>query len=196
MASAADHHRIQCVVIGAGVVGLSVAKTLCEAGVGTLVVEKLSKIGMENSSRNSEVLHSGIYYGKNDLKTSFVVQSNKQKIMNYIKERNININYCGKLIISSNESEEKKLNQLYKNGLDNGVEYLTLLKKEQVLQKESEISCSAAIFSEKTAVFDSHGLMENYLIDVKENNGDLVTNCSVENINCIQTPDVDFFWIR
>ena len=101
----------ECVIVGAGVVGLSVARSIAKLNKQVLVIEKNKRFGVETSSRNSGVIHAGIYYPKNSLKAIFCKKGNSE-IYSYAKKRGINFNKCGKLIIANSSYEEKILSQI------------------------------------------------------------------------------------
>ena len=116
-------------IIGAGVIGLSIARALSEKKLNTVVIEKNPSFGEETSSRNSGVIHAGIYYPRSSKKSEFCKQGNKL-LYKYIKERKIDFHNCGKLIVASNERENDLLLKLKKNAQDIGTDLNYLNKKE------------------------------------------------------------------
>lgn len=168
---------ISCVVIGAGCVGLATARALSLIGLEVIVLEKNSSFGTETSSRSSEVLHSGIYYPTNSNKARFCVEGNNL-LINYLKERKISHNLCGKLIIATSKKENEKLQSLYKQGEKNGLNALKLCSQEDVRVLEPNVECTSAILSPTTAIFDTHSVMLNYLGDIEDNGSNIVYNCS------------------
>ena len=101
-------YEIECVVIGAGVVGLACARALAKGGRDVLVIERGADIGMETSSRNSEVIHAGIYYPKGSLKAECCV-SGREKLYEYLQSRSLPYRQCGKLIVATNDIQAQEL---------------------------------------------------------------------------------------
>lgn len=149
---------IDCVVIGAGVVGLAVAAALAQAGREVIVLEAATCIGTGISSRNSEVIHAGIYYPRHSLKARLCVEG-KQLLYDYCAARNIPFRRCGKLIVATSPAQIEVLHGIRRKAMDNGVGDLILLSREQVRLLEPQIECCAALFSPSTGIVDSHALM-------------------------------------
>ncbi|MDI3307945.1 MAG: NAD(P)/FAD-dependent oxidoreductase [Acetobacteraceae bacterium] len=150
--------EVDCVVVGAGVVGLAVARALALAGREVLVLEKAEAIGTETSSRNSEVIHAGIYYPAGSLMARSCV-AGKQMLYAYCRERGIPHRNCGKLIVATNEEEAGKLLSIQGRAAANGVPDLRLLTRAEALAMEPALSCTAALFSPSTGIIDSHAYM-------------------------------------
>ena len=167
-------------VVGAGVIGLSVARALSLKKKNVLVLEKLNSFGLENSSRNSGVVHAGIYYNNNSLKKKLCIEGRKL-LEKYVKDRSINYVKCGKLIISSNPRQDKILSLLKEKALKNGVK-LTKITKEEISKIEQNLVCSSCLFSEHTAVINPNDLMLNFINDIKLNSGTIRYNFEVTNI--------------
>jgi len=162
--------KLKYSVIGAGVIGLAVAYKLSqEAGADIAVFEKNASFGQETSSRNSEVIHAGIYYIKDSLKSSLCLSGNKM-LYEFCKENGISHRKCGKLIVATNTEEEKKLKKIYENALSLGVPGLELIGCEDIKKLEPEVSALAAIYSRTTGIIDSHGLMKK-LYELAEKSG-------------------------
>lgn len=168
--------KIECIVIGAGVVGLAVARACASSGMETILLDSAQAIGTATSSRNSEVIHAGIYYPENSLKARFCI-SGKQSLYAYCKERHIPHNNCGKLIVATSSSQMGGLQQLQANAARSGVNDLIWLTPTQVLEKEPEISCVAALYSPTTGIVDSHNFMLSLLGDF-EAAGGVLALCS------------------
>jgi len=145
-------------VIGAGVVGLAITARLSEIYSSVLLVEKNKKFGQETSSRNSEVMHSGIYYPSNSLKAMLCVQGNAM-LYRYCDEKNIPYNKCGKLIIASENSKIDKLESIYNSSKANGVNDGIIISKSEIEKIQPNISAEMAIFYPSTGIIDSHNLM-------------------------------------
>lgn len=160
--------KFEYVVIGGGLVGLAIAKTFSENGTG-IIIEKEKNLLSSTSSRNSEVIHSGIYYEKESLKRELCIDG-KHKLYQYCRNKNIKFNKCGKLIIS-NDLTSEKIESLYKNGINNGVDDLILLNKKEINSYENEISANYGIFSPSSGVFDTHAFGESLVKDIEKSNG-------------------------
>ena len=150
--------RVDCVVIGAGVVGLAVARALALAGREVLVLEAAEAIGTQTSSRNSEVIHAGIYYAQGSLKARLCVQG-KQMLYDYCAERGIGHRRCGKLLVATSEAQIPQLQTIIDKAAANGVGDLVLLTREQACAMEPALHCVAAVHSPSTGIIDSHALM-------------------------------------
>lgn len=149
---------MDCVVVGAGVVGLAVARALALAGREVLVLEATDAIGTQTSSRNSEVIHAGIYYPQGSLKARLCVQG-KQMLYDYCAERGIGHRRCGKLIVATSQEQVGELQGIVAKAAANGVHDLVLLSREQARALEPALACVAAVHSPSTGIVDSHGLM-------------------------------------
>lgn len=167
--------RVDCVVVGAGVVGLAVARALALAGREVLVLEACSAIGTQTSSRNSEVIHAGIYYAPGSLKAQLCVRG-KALLYDYCAERGVAHRRCGKLIVATNSAQVAQLQSIQAKAAANGVLDLVLLDAAQALQMEPELSCSAALHSSSTGIVDSHALMLSLLGDLEHAGGILALN--------------------
>ncbi|MDZ4075913.1 MAG: NAD(P)/FAD-dependent oxidoreductase [Hylemonella sp.] len=150
--------QVDCVVIGAGVVGLAVARALALNGREVLVLEAAEAIGTQTSSRNSEVIHAGLYYPQGSLKALLCVQG-KQMLYDYCAERGIGHRRCGKLIVATSEQQVPALQGILAKAAANGVDDLVLLTREQARALEPALACVAAVHSPSTGIVDSHGLM-------------------------------------
>lgn len=152
---------VECLVIGAGVVGLGVARALARRGHEVVIVEAAGLIGSETSSRNSEVIHAGIYYPAGSLKARLCVDG-KKALYAYCDERGITHKRCGKLIVAADEAQIADLEALKKKAEANGVDDLQWLTRDQALVLEPQLHCIAALLSPSTGIIDSHGLMLAY----------------------------------
>lgn len=150
--------RIDCAVIGAGVVGLAVARALALAGREVVVLEAEGAIGTGTSSRNSEVIHAGLYYPKNSLKAHFCVHG-RQVLYQYCTERAIPHRRCGKLIVASEENQIPALRAIADKGRDNRVDDLAWMTGDAARALEPALRCVAALHSPSTGIIDSHALM-------------------------------------
>lgn len=150
--------EFDCVVVGAGVVGLAVARALAQAGREVLVLDAAEGIGTETSSRNSEVIHAGIYYPAGSLMARACV-AGKHMLYAYCRERGIPHADCGKLIVATDEAEAEKLDGIKARAAANGVPDLRKLTRAEALAMEPELHCTAALHSPSTGIVDSHAFM-------------------------------------
>ncbi len=155
-------------IIGAGVIGLAIAEELSAKYDHVLVVEKNTGFGQETSSRNSEVIHAGIYYPSGFLKAVFCTEGNRL-LYEACRKRNIPHKRLGKLIVATDDDECRALEDIRKHAEQNGVDDLTLLGRKQVQSLEPEVNASAALFSPSTGIIDSHGLMRSFCINAEAN---------------------------
>lgn len=149
---------IDCVVIGAGVVGLAVARALAQAGRDVVVLEAANAIGTGTSSRNSEVIHAGIYYAAGSLKARLCVQG-KQALYAYCESHGVPHRRCGKLIVATREDQLPRLDGIRAQAAANGVHDLAPLDRAAVTALEPELSAVGALLSPSTGIVDSHALM-------------------------------------
>lgn len=171
---------IDTLVIGAGVVGLACGRALARAGRETLVVEQHRRIGEETSSRNSGVIHSGIYYPTDSLKARLCVRG-KQMIYEYCEEKRIAHSRCGKLLIAI-EGQLPQLQRLHAQGIKNGVSGLEWLNAGEAMALEPEVQCAAAVFSSSTGIVDVHELMLALLGDLEADGGMLALDSVVSRM--------------
>jgi len=178
---------VDAVVIGAGVVGLAVARALALAGQEVMVLEAENAIGTGTSSRNSEVIHAGIYYPAGSLKAQLCVQG-KKLLYAYCNERGVGYRRCGKLIVATSPEQVAQLGQIQAKALANGVGDLVLLSQAQAVALEPALQCEAALHSPSTGIVDSHALMLSYLGDMENAGGLLALNAPVQAVHLRQGP--------
>ena len=150
--------EVECVVVGAGVIGLAVARALAIAGREVLVIDRAPTIGFETSSRNSEVIHSGIYYPKSSLKAITCVEG-RRRLYAYCREHGVAHAQIGKIIVASDEAELPALERIAAAARANGVDDVERLSATQAKRLEPQLQCVAALLSPSTGIIDSHGLM-------------------------------------
>lgn len=150
--------RIDAAVVGAGVVGLAVARALALAGREVLVLEAADAIGMETSSRNSEVIHAGIYYPSGSLKARLCV-AGRDALYRFCAERGVPHRRLGKLIVATQAGQDGRLAQIAAGARACGVDDLRPLSRQEAQTLEPELSCVAALLSPSTGIVDSHALM-------------------------------------
>lgn len=149
---------VECAVIGAGVVGLAVARALARRGYETVVIEAERVIGSGISSRNSEVIHAGIYYQPGSLKSQLCVQG-RRELYAFCDARQVPYRRCGKLIVATSDARLPELMRLRETAIANGVDDVRMLSAAQALRLESELRCVAAIESPSTGIVDAHSFM-------------------------------------
>ena len=151
-------YSTDCVVVGAGVVGLAVACTCAQAGLETIVLESEGAIGSHTSSRNSEVIHAGIYYEPGSLKARLCV-AGRQALYDYCRRRGVATRQCGKLIVATRDSQRPTLDSIWQRAMANGVTDLDWLEQDAVRAMEPAVKAVAALWSPSTGIIDSHALM-------------------------------------
>ncbi|MBE0475357.1 NAD(P)/FAD-dependent oxidoreductase, partial [Rhodoferax sp.] len=171
--------QVDCVVVGAGVVGLAVARALALQGREVLVLEAANAFGTGTSSRNSEVIHAGIYYAPGSLKASLCAQG-RVLLYDYCQQRGISHRRCGKLIVATTAAQVAQLLGIADKARRNGVADLVLLSAEEARQLEPQLVCEAALLSPSTGIVDSHALMLALLGDLENAGGVLALNSPLE----------------
>jgi L-2-hydroxyglutarate oxidase LhgO len=149
---------VDALVVGAGVVGLAVARALALAGREVVVLEQADTIGTGTSSRNSEVIHAGLYYPPGSLKARLCV-AGKHALYAYCRERGIAYRNCGKLIVATSAAQIAELERIRAHAVANGVTDLRVLDRAEAQRMEPALECVAALHSPSTGIVDSHGLM-------------------------------------
>ncbi len=158
--------KIDCAVIGAGVIGLAVARRLAAQGREVVVLEAEGSFGTGISARNSEVIHAGIYYPADSLKARLCV-AGRRLLYAYCEERGIAHRRCGKLIVANSDGQREELAGIAAAARTNGVDDLQLLSREAARSLEPALECSAALLSPSTGIIDSHALMLSLLGDAE-----------------------------
>lgn len=170
--------QVDVVVAGAGVVGLAVARALAQRGREVLVLEAAGAIGTGASSRNSEVIHAGLYYPTGTLKAHLCVQG-RDMLYAYCAERGVNHRRCGKLLVATSEAQTSKLQAIAAQAVANGVHDLQWFSRDQARALEPALECVAALHSPSTGIIDSHGLMLALQGDLENAGGQVVLNTAV-----------------
>lgn len=168
-------------IIGAGVVGLSIARELSEHYSEVFVIEKNLKYGQETSSRNSEVIHSGIYYPKNSLKAKLCIEGRKM-LYEYCKANGIDHKRCGKLVIATSEAEDEEIKTILGISRANDVEDGRYLNCKETHELEPNIIARSSLLFPSTGIIDSYGLMKRFETDATNNGVKFVYGAEVINI--------------
>ena len=160
------HERVDCVVVGAGVIGLACARALAQAGREVIVIEAENAFGTVTSARNSEVIHAGIYYPTGSLRAQLCVRG-KALLYDYCASHQVSHRRCGKLIVAHNDAEVAQLHLIEQRARANGVPDLRWLSADEAMALEPQLRCTRALLSPSTGIVDSHGLMLALLGDAQ-----------------------------
>jgi L-2-hydroxyglutarate oxidase LhgO len=172
---------VESIVVGAGAVGLAVARALAEAGREVMVLERHALIGSETSSRNSEVIHAGIYYPPGSLRALLCVRG-KELLYRFCAGNSVAHARCGKLLVATHERQLPRLAAIRETAARNGVTDLEPLGSNAARALEPELECVAALLSPSTGILDSHGYMLALQGHIEARGGSVVLRCPVERI--------------
>jgi L-2-hydroxyglutarate oxidase LhgO len=172
---------MQVLVVGAGVVGLGIARAVARAGHEVIVAEAETAIGTITSSRHSEVIHAGLYYPTNSLRARHCPRS-RRMLYEYCATRGIPHRKTGKLVVATNDTELKKLDEIYKQAQVNGCENLALIDAAAVKKLEPEVFCVGAMNSPETGVIDSHSYMLALRGEVEDHGGAIALNTRIDRL--------------
>ncbi len=172
-------------IIGAGVVGLAIAAKLSLKYSSVFVIEKHHLFGQETSSRNSEVIHAGIYYINGSLKAKLCVEG-KKKLYDFCDKYEIPYRNCGKLIVATNAAEEPVLDDIKQKAINNGVDDLRFLNQKEIQELEPNIKATKALFSPSTGIIESHSFMKQLETFAVNNQAQMVYHTEVTAISKIQ----------
>ena len=173
--------KVDVVIIGAGIVGLSVACEISRVKDSVYLLERHDSFGRETSSRNSEVIHAGIYYPKDSLKAKTCLEGNSL-IYETCAKNNIPHRKLGKLILATDRSQAAHLERLFDNAMGNGVRELELLSGDRIGEMEPNIKADFAIYSKITGILDSHSLMKYYVFKAAQQGAVITYNAEVRGI--------------
>ncbi|HEX2541289.1 MAG TPA: NAD(P)/FAD-dependent oxidoreductase [Caldimonas sp.] len=171
--------RVDAVVVGAGAIGLACARELALRGLETIVLEASGGIGNGTSSRNSEVIHAGLYDAPGSLKATLCV-AGRRLLYPYCESRGVGHRRCGKLVVAACEAQVEALRAIERRALANGVEGLRWLSGAEARALEPALHAEAALLSTVTGIVDSHALMLAYLGDLENAGGGLVVRSPLE----------------
>ena len=158
--------KVETVVVGAGVIGLAIARALALRGLQVLLLEREGVVGSGTSSRNSEVIHAGLYYEPESLKALLCVRG-RRMMYNYCDERRVPHRQCGKLVVATDPSEDAQLGYLLQRAEKNGVEEIELIGAARLKSLESHIHGTSALLSPCSGIVDTHALMLSYQADAE-----------------------------
>src|ERR1700753_2091601 len=150
--------KVDCVIIGAGVIGLAIARRLAMAGREVIILDAAEGIGTETSSRNSEVIHAGIYYPAGSLMARVCV-AGRRSLYALCAEKGVPHRNCGKLIVATDEREDAMLAGIKQRAEVNGVEGMRVLTAGEAIALEPNLACTSALMSPATGIVDSHAFM-------------------------------------
>ena len=175
--------EVECVVVGAGVVGLAVARALALQGREVMVLESADAIGTGTSSRNSEVIHAGLYYPTGSLKARLCVQG-RDMLYAYCAERGVPHRRCGKLLVATSSGQLASLESIRARAHANGVPDVRWMERHEALALEPALECVAALHSPSTGIVDSHALMLALQGDLEHAGGLVVLNTPLAHAEC------------
>ena len=176
---------MQVLVVGAGAVGLAIGRALVLAGHDVIVAEAASAIGTGTSSRNSEVIHAGLYYPTDSMRARHCVRS-RRMLYSYCATRGVPHKKTGKIVVACNDSEVAQLDKIHKQALINGCEGVELIDRAAVARMEPDVRCLAAMNSPETGIIDSHGYMLALRGEVEDHGGMIAFNTRIERL--VQVP--------
>ena len=160
--------NFECVIVGGGIVGLAIGAQLSKK-MSVVLIEKDEHLLSSTSSRNSEVIHAGIYYDRDSLKRSLCIDG-KNRLYEYCQEKGVPYKKIGKLIISNSDKPDQ-INKLHQKGIQNGVDDLVLLEESVIKNYEPDINAKFAIFSPSSGIIDTHSYGESLANDIESNDG-------------------------
>ena len=175
----AREYDFDAVIVGAGAVGLACAFALARAGAAVVVLERERVIGSGVSSRNSEVMHAGLYYPTGSNRAALCV-SGRRRLHRFLIEHGVGYDRCGKLLVASNDAEIERVRALERQGLANDVEGMCWLSRRETLALEPELNAVASLLSAATGVFDSHGFMIALRGEIEDHGGDIALETGFE----------------
>lgn len=176
-----NSEMVDVCIVGAGVIGLAIARELAISGKDVLVLEQGPRFGEGVSSRNSEVIHAGIYYPAGSLKAELCVRG-KSLLYEYCASRGIGHDRIGKLIVATTEAEEQQLQDIRRQAANNGVDDLVEVSRHRLQEMEPALNASMALFSPSTGIISAPDLMTSLLADLESCGGTLATRTSVSAV--------------
>lgn len=174
-----ERAEVDCIVVGAGVIGLACARRIAQSGREVLILEATGEIGSGISARNSEVIHAGIYYPSGSLKARLCV-AGREKLYAYCAEHGVTARKVGKLVVATGSEQVPALHKLMEQARANKVDDIALLSADEARRLEPELSCVAAFHSPSTGIIDTHGLMLSLLGEAEARGAALALHAPVE----------------
>lgn len=174
-----DIDEVECVVVGAGAVGLACARALALRGRETVVLERHEAVGTEVSARNSEVIHAGIYYAPGSLKARLCVEG-RRRLHDYMQAHKVPHRHCGKFIVATDEAQAGELGLIAGRARENGVDDLHMLSGAEAMQTEPALSVHAALVSPSTGIFDAHAYMLALRGDIEDHGGAIAFGAALD----------------
>ncbi len=172
---------MQILVVGAGVIGLAIGREAAMAGHEVIIAEAANAVGTGTSSRNSEVIHGGLYYPTDSIRAHLCVPG-RRLLYRYCVTHGISHRKCGKLIVATNPGEVKKVEALFAQGRANDVEGLRMMEAAEAQRLEPALTCAGAMISPETGIIDSHGLMLALEGELRDHGGAIALNTPVERL--------------
>jgi L-2-hydroxyglutarate oxidase LhgO len=170
--------KVDCIVIGAGVVGMAIARAIALTGREVVVLEMEAEIGSHTSSRNSEVIHAGIYYPPDSLKAKYCLQG-KARLYDYCQAKGIAHRKIGKLILATSKNEINTLKNYQQRATQNGLHDLQWLNANEIADLEPSVRCKAGLLSPSTGILDSHEMLLSLLADIEAGGGSVICRSRV-----------------
>ena len=170
--------KVDCVVIGAGIIGLAAARALSQGGRDVLVLEAQGAIGMGISSRSSEVIHAGMYYPRDSIRAKHCILGNGL-LRQFAADHGVDFQMVGKLIVATDEEEVPALEAILSRGQANGVAGLVRMTGQDAVSMEPELKCVKALWSPDTGIIDAHGIMLALTAEIEQHGGQVVLNAPV-----------------
>jgi len=177
--------RVECIVVGAGVVGLAAARRLAQSGLEVVLVEAAGDIGTGTSSRNSEVIHAGIYYPAGSLMARLCV-SGRRMLYTYCDDHGVPYRRCGKLIVAADANDDEKLASIKAHAEANGVEDMRMLSAAEARALEPALNCTGALLSPATGIVDSHAFMLAMRGEIEDAGGALAFHAPLLRASVVQ----------
>jgi len=177
-----SNNSVDTIVIGAGVVGLAIARELAQRNKDVVIIEKENTFGSITSTRNSGVIHAGIYYDAGSMKAKFCAKGNRA-LYDYCKKKNVPHINVGKFVVATSEDEAIKLESIYDKAEENQVVGISRVTKEYVNSKEPLIICYEALEVKSTGIVDQQALMRSYIGDFEDSGGMIAFNTTIKSIH-------------